>query len=131
MKKNQLIELLQSIEGNPEIMIWNGLVNDVMHIQGVGNDRLYKYSKEHIYSQLKYSQHELKSISDGLPKDTEKELKQQAERLFKKAKYEYPNPYLDPADYGSWYSKRTKPILVILAAPTGKTHADRLGTITY
>ena len=28
MKKNDLIKLLQSIEGNPELLLWNGTVGD-------------------------------------------------------------------------------------------------------
>jgi len=33
MKKNQLIEQLQKIKGNPEIKMWNGYVDDWMNIQ--------------------------------------------------------------------------------------------------
>jgi hypothetical protein len=32
MKKNKLIELLQSLEGNPDIVLWNGFVGDWMDI---------------------------------------------------------------------------------------------------
>ena len=32
MKKNKLIELLQAVEGNPEILLWNGYVGDYMDI---------------------------------------------------------------------------------------------------
>lgn len=32
MRKNQLIELLQQLKGNPEIVVWNGLVGDIMPI---------------------------------------------------------------------------------------------------
>ena len=32
MKKNKLIEMLNSIEGNPEIFLWNGYVSDYMDI---------------------------------------------------------------------------------------------------
>ena len=33
MKKNQLIEQLQKIKGNPEIKMWNGYVDDWMDIK--------------------------------------------------------------------------------------------------
>ena len=37
MRKNDLIELLQSIQGNPEIMFWNDLVGDVVPLaKGAG-----------------------------------------------------------------------------------------------
>lgn len=33
MRKNDLIELLNGIEGNPELGIWNGLVCDVVGVR--------------------------------------------------------------------------------------------------
>lgn len=47
MRKNDLIKLLQNIEGNPEIMLWNGFVSDFVPIGKVGTHRLVKPSKEH------------------------------------------------------------------------------------
>ena len=35
MKKNDLIELLNGIKGNPDIVLWNGMVGDYMHIKGL------------------------------------------------------------------------------------------------
>ena len=32
MRKNQLIEMLQNIKGNPEIHMWNGFVEDYQPI---------------------------------------------------------------------------------------------------
>ena len=32
MRKNDLIKLLQTIEGNPDIVLWNGIVRDYQHI---------------------------------------------------------------------------------------------------
>ena len=32
MRKNDLIKLLQTIEGNPEIVLWNGFVGDYQNI---------------------------------------------------------------------------------------------------
>ena len=42
MRKNQLIKLLQEIKGNPEVMVWNGFVDDYMPIGGVDTNTLYK-----------------------------------------------------------------------------------------
>lgn len=47
MRKNDLIKLLQDIEGNPEIMLWNGFVSDFVPIGNVGTHSLVKLSKEH------------------------------------------------------------------------------------
>lgn len=35
MKKNDLIKLLQDLPGNPDVVLWNGLVEDYMHINPV------------------------------------------------------------------------------------------------
>lgn len=32
MRKNDLIKHLQALKGNPEILLWNGIVEDWMHI---------------------------------------------------------------------------------------------------
>ncbi|AXC39087.1 UNVERIFIED_ORG: hypothetical protein [Escherichia phage CMSTMSU] len=32
-EKNDLIKMLQEIDGNPEIVIWNGYVDDYMNIE--------------------------------------------------------------------------------------------------
>ncbi|MGL4582644.1 MAG: hypothetical protein ACRCVU_06640 [Flavobacterium sp.] len=131
MKKNQLIQILQGIKGNPEVMIWNGLVNDVMPIGDVSEDTLYKLSKEHIYETLEFDQKRFAKSFDDLPQDVKQRLKERAEEITKKAQYEYPNQYLHPSEYPCWYNKRVKKIAVISAKVTGKVHEDRWGTITY
>lgn len=35
MKKNDVIDMLQKLEGNPEIVLWNGFVGDYQHIDSV------------------------------------------------------------------------------------------------
>ena len=35
MKKSKLIELLQQIDGDPDILLWNGMVQDWMDIRGL------------------------------------------------------------------------------------------------
>jgi hypothetical protein len=52
VRKNQLIDPLQSIKGNPEVMVWNGLVDDYMPLGGVDTNTLYKQSIEFIYKTL-------------------------------------------------------------------------------
>jgi hypothetical protein len=32
MRKNDLIKMLTELEGNPEVVLWNGMVGDYMHI---------------------------------------------------------------------------------------------------
>lgn len=47
MKKNDLIELLNGIKGNPDIVLWNGMVGDYMHIKGLEEGDLVKQSFAH------------------------------------------------------------------------------------
>lgn len=47
MRKNDLIKKLQGIKGNPEVMLWNGIVQDYMPIKGLVQQELVKESKEH------------------------------------------------------------------------------------
>lgn len=54
MKKNKLIELLQTIEGNPDIYLWNGFVGDWVDIDpNFVEDYLVKESVEHKFNCLK------------------------------------------------------------------------------
>jgi hypothetical protein len=44
MRKNELIAKLQGIKGNPEIVLWNGMVSDWMPIGSLSEQVLTKYS---------------------------------------------------------------------------------------
>ena len=47
MRKNDLIKLLQTLEGNPEIVLWNGLVGDYQTISSkLLEGELYKQTIE-------------------------------------------------------------------------------------
>jgi hypothetical protein len=47
VRKDKLIQLLQAIEGNPEIKLWNGMVGDWMDINKLQEGYLYKESLAH------------------------------------------------------------------------------------
>lgn len=47
MKKNDLIQLLNGIKGNPDIILWNGMVGDYMNIKGLKEGDLVKQSFAH------------------------------------------------------------------------------------
>ncbi len=124
MRKNQLIEILKNIKGNPEIMIWNGIVEDVQPIgKEVVECKLFKLSfegyKERVNLQRVYR--------ENLPELPDDKLKV----LYKKHKigqYEAFN-YYAPDDDDKAYNKKT--VFVLEPKVTGKTHFDRLGAITY
>lgn len=102
MRKNDLIKMLESIKGNPEIMLWSSLVEDVVPISSkIEEVELYKDSLE--YKQRIYENEYILSVKNGeltdLPDETEfheklKSLHQEAEAAYKKEKYEY-RPYMN------------------------------------
>ena len=88
MRKNDLIKMLESIKGNPEIMLWSNVVGDVVPISSKMEEvELYKDSLE--YKQRVYENEyilSLKSVRDltDLPNETEfheklKSLRQETE----------------------------------------------------
>ena len=101
MRKNQLIEILKSIKGNPEIMIWNGLVEDVQPIgKEIVECKLFKLSFEGYKERVNLQ----RVLKDNLPELPDDELK----ALYKKHKigqYESFN-YYAPDDNDKAYNKR-------------------------
>ena len=102
MRKNDLIKMLESIKGNPEIMLWSNVVGDVVPISSKMEEvELYKDSLE--YKQRVYENEYILSLKNGdltdLPDETEfhkklKSSRQEAEAAYKKEKYEY-RPYMN------------------------------------
>lgn len=131
MRKNQLIELLQEIKGNPEVMVWNGLVDDYMPIGGVDTNTLYKQSIEFIYKTLVYNYQERNSSFDNPPEDIQEELREKATALFKKETYALPNMYLDQDQFADWYGSNKKTIISLNPKPTGKVSVGRSCNLTY
>ena len=86
MKKDKLIELLQSIKGNPEIVIWNGFVCDYQPISNKITEMfLYKETKQ---SQLKMINYE--RLRDGLEPITINDFKDKSNyelRYYVKSSY--------------------------------------------
>ena len=124
MRKNQLIEILKNIKGNPEIMIWNGLVEDVQPIgKEVVECKLFKLSFEGYKERVNLQ----RVLRDNLPELPDDELKVLYKR-HKIGQYEAFN-YYAPDDNDKAYNKKT--VFVLEPKVTGKTHFDRLGTITY
>ena len=131
MRKNQLIELLQGIKGNPEVMVWNGLVDDYMPLGSVDTNTLYKQSVEFIYRNLAYNYQEINNSFDKPPIEIQEKLREKATLLFKKETYELPNMYLDQDQFSDWYGNNKKVIISLNPKPTGKVSEGRSCNITY
>jgi len=113
MKKNKLIELLQSIKGNPEIVIWNGLAEDYHHIGKIESIYLYKQSKE---KRLKDINNE--RFRDGLEPIT-------VDGILNEDEYQFANKYFDDKDINHAYDKKKK-VLIIEPKIRNKTSYGRM-----
>lgn len=122
MKKNELIKLLQSINGNPEVKFWNGFVEDVQDISGeLSVDYVTKHTRKDYIDLIQFEgQRTRRDFSYTIP-DNELEL---IHKEYDKMKYEY-NQYHDLD------KMKKKRILILSPKSSGKTTHDRLGTIEY
>lgn len=137
MRKNDLIKMLESIKGNPEIMLWSSLVGDIVPISSKMEEvELYKDSLE--YKQKVYENEYILSLKNGeltdLPDETEfheklKSLRQEAEAAYKKEKYEY-RLYMNEKLIKSGTLKKKK-VVVMQPRIVGKSSWDRFGEIKY
>lgn len=137
MRKNDLIKMLESIKGNPEIMLWSSLVGDVVPISSKMEEvELYKDSLE--YKQKVYENEYILSLKNGeltdLLDETEfheklKSLRQEAEAAYKKEKYEY-RLYMNEKLIKSGTLKKKK-VVVMQPRIVGKSSWDRFGEIKY
>lgn len=123
MRKNKLIEALQAIPGNPDIYVWNGLVDDWMDIKLDSEPIvLVKESVEFIEDQIKREEGD---------NQTPEEIKKAALLCFKRQKWEFPNQYLDLKNWDRWYGKNQKRVYLIEPKIKNATYSDRLGNIDY
>lgn len=131
MKKKALIELLESIPGNPDVVMWNGYVGDFNNIsKNIVESELVKLSLEHITERMMYSEMRERKTWE-LPEDVVEKIKKEALLAFKEEQYELPNQFLDDKQYKSWYGKNRKKVLIISPKLRGKSTFDRLGDIDY
>ena len=131
MRRNQLIELLQEIKGNPEVMVWNGLVDDYMSLGSVDTNTLYKQSADFIYKNLVYNFQGRNNSFDKPPVEIQEKFREKATALFKKETYELPNMFLDQDQFSDWYGNNKKAIISLNPKPTGKVSEGRSCNITY
>ena len=135
MRKNELIKLLEEIEGNPEVVLWNGFVQDWQHIDkdNILHTCLYKESKEHIEKMLTFE-----VIRDTGRKPTEEEqneLKSIAANSFLK-EYSWHlddcyDPVLTDEEKKSRYGNNIRKVLVLQPKIKGEEYFDRLGAMSY
>lgn len=130
MKKDDLIKALQEIDGNPEIFVWNGFVDDVMPIGDLLEDALYKECKSFITESVTAYICKINNTFD-VSDDMQKEIDSIVKNRLKNDKYELANPYVQEDEMKVWYGKNKKKIVIINPKCTGKNTWDRNGEISY
>lgn len=122
MRKDKLIELLQTIEGNPHVYLWNGYVGDYQDIENhIRLMSLVKQTPEEASLRLKYE-----LMRDGVS-NADKELED-----FKKdfnPEWEI-NPYVQEEHIKEGRYK-TKKVYLLSPLLRGRSSIDRVGEIEY
>jgi hypothetical protein len=114
MRKNKLIELLQEIEGDPEVLVWNGQVGDWMGLKSKIHDR--KLSR---MSRKKYLHFlNLEQQSNGLPELGLNDFEYDEEWVFD-----------DVPDYNR--HDQNKNVIMLEPKQRGISTFDRAGDISY
>lgn len=130
MTKNQLIEALQKIEGNPEVCLWNGYVFDYNKFNTVNVFELVKEDINFIVSNLEY-EYTRENKTYVIPQDVKEELLITAKRIHKKQEWDFPNKFIKESEFKRWYGTKTKRMILIDIKPRNKESWDRLGSIRY
>lgn len=130
MKKNDLIKLLQNIKGNPDIVIYNGLVDDYMELgKDVEEFELVKETLDTKYNGFLCDAYHSKQDIES--EDVKQKCMERAKESYKKQKYDLPNPYTSEENFYQRYEKKVKKMICLCTKLRGKTYWDRLGKIEY
>ena len=130
MKKSQLIDMLNAIEGNPEIKIWNGYVEDFMDLDSTPVPvRLVKMTEEYLLEMIRLEQcmdagadRATFKLSDAEIADTKRCYKQYHD-------WEH-NQFVTDEDIKSKNYKARK-VIMLNPKPRGKSTFDRIGVLSY
>ena len=120
MKKNKLIELLQAIPGNPDVVLYNGLVQDWQGIEPPIQERIYRTNRETIARDVL-----LERVRDGLAQFSDTIPQEEVKQIQRNLPWKLWNPYLKEEFYDS------KPVIILEAKARGEKTWDRMGTIEY
>jgi len=132
MLKSKLITALQKIEGDPDILLWNGFVEDWQDIDpDIQKCEFVKEQLSHL-EDFYILQHcnEVKIFRDDLDDDTIAELKKKAAESHKNYIFDFPNIHVGDR-FKEWYGEETKEVCLISPKTKNATYADRLGKMTY
>ena len=126
MKKDKLIEILQGMEGNPEVVLWNGFVNDYNHIGTITEDCMRKESDETLRTIYGMTcQEESRPF-------VETEYKTWRKKRRGRESWEFPNEAIafEQVIVSKWYGPKKKVILISMKR-RDKSYSDRIGKMYY
>ena len=128
MKTNKLLKLLNSIEGNPDILLWNGFVSDWMDIE-LTDSILVKPCKQHIEKCLR-----MESMIDknrNLTVEEYESISAIASNISKNSQWDTPNEFLNNTQFKEWYGTRTKSVVFIEGKLRNKSDSSFQGPLIY
>lgn len=136
MKKNDLIKLLQSIDGNPDIKLWNGYVHDYNDINPeLHSVELVKETVEFLYNWRLWDWMKSNNVpdEDNVPQEVKDDCMAKARKSHKTRDWEFPNSHVDEESFEKWYGKKRKKLVLILPRERGKISygTDRGSDIPY
>lgn len=127
MKKSKLIELLNGIDGDPDVKLWNGHVQDWMDIDGLQESKLFKMRLDAYLDNNQWS----RRIQENNVKYqlTDNELISLNKMYREVSRWDDVNSY--PDGHITSVKHMKKRIVYINAKTRNKTGFDRSGSIEY
>lgn len=127
MKKNDMIKTLQSLKGNPDILLWNGMVCDYMHIGQMVEVHLFKMTLSYYLECCRMEQ--CLKLNDANYQHSEQRI-EYLKKMYKKVISWEESEYITLEDVkaGKYTVKKA---FMIDAKLRGKTSMDRAGPSVY
>ena len=128
MKKSALIKMLQEIEDDPEIKLWNGFAGDWVDINPkLEQVNLVRLTRDYWIESIRIEECiDLKDWTHQLPESEVDSLKKSHRHI---CKWEL-NEYVTQEDIDK-RRYQVKPVYIMQAKVKGETTYDRLGDMSY
>lgn len=126
MKKSKLIEMLNAIEGDPDIVLWSGMVGDWMDVGELVPSSLVKMTFQHYAEMVRLER--CIDMCDWTIQLTDDEINELKE-IHRTMHYEV-NPYVTKEDVAT-KKYRAKRIVYISAKLRNIKGYDRIGDYSY
>ena len=132
MKKDKLMALLQEIDGNPDIYLWNGFVDDWVDIEpSLVKTAFVKHSKDHVAGLIRLQYMQQVGTFD-LTEQQEAEVSKIVDNSYNKhyKAWDLPNRFVSDDQFKQWYDKK-KVVYLMNTKTKGVTYSDRIGDMGY